>query len=403
MGLIKFFKKKWNNWYYHDLDMGDEEPELDWEEENEENSLPERDAELKDANQRTVFLLQCMGQITESGERLEQYASEYEAVTSLLTDMEEIESLPNEIRVDIMNHAQKIMMLEKKRRSLFAKSGKLPEKAIKSLQAKEDEIPEGIRKMKEAEAYRKLVKYDLKKLDGERAACKYRKRELITTIANCRGVAMICGIAMVLCFIMLVVLQFSYDMDVRIGYFIAGLVGTITLTVSYLRYLDSVKEQKQLVKRVNKLISTHNTVKIRYINNTNLLAYLYQKFSVKSAADLEKQWQLYMEEEKMRHKDEALKEDLEYYYEKLTNLLRKYRIKDPDIWTRQAEALVDPREMVEVRHALIARRQKLREQMEYNQKIMDQSKERIQAVRKKYPDYEEEIDSLTRRYSRQSS
>lgn len=417
MGFIQFIKSKWNKWYYHDIDDeayeydydyddnfeydsdGFDEKKLNWKEEQEKKDDEKDAAFFSDADQRTVYILESLGQITEAGEKVQQFKAEYDAVTELLVDMEEIENLPKEIRLDIMEQARKIVHLEKERRLLYNETGKISEAVWNKLEKKEDEIPGGIHKMREAEKYRKLVKFDLKKLDGERAACNFRRRELITTIANCRGVAIILSVAMILCIVMLLVLQFEYQMDVRIGYIIAGLVSAITLTVLYVRYLESVSEQKKTVKTINKLITLHNTVKIRYINNTNLLAYLYQKYNVKSADQLETEWNLYMEETSARHKDEHLKEDLEFYYEKLIKILHQYRIKDPEIWTHQAKALLDPREMVEVRHSLIARRQKLREQIEYNEQIANNAKNKIKTLEKKYPKYSSEIAAITSRYN----
>ena len=54
--------------------------------------------------------------------------------------------------------------------------------------------------------------------------------------------------------------------------------------------------------------------------------------------------------------------------------------------------------MVEVRHALIARRQKLREQMEYNKSIALESKESIASLAKKYPEYSKEISAIIGKY-----
>ena len=47
-------------------------------------------------------------------------------------------------------------------------------------------------------------------------------------------------------------------------------------------------------------------------------------------------------EEKARRLDEKLKADLEYYYDKLTGLLKTGKIKDPDIWTHQKEKSLLP-------------------------------------------------------------
>lgn len=183
-----------------------------------------------------------------------------------------------------------------------------------------------------------------------------------------------------------------------IGYLIAGGIGAVTMTVLYLRYLDAGQELKRLGKTNNKMISLHNTVKIRYINNTNLLSFLYTKYGVESAEELEENWKVYLDEVGARQKDQRLREDLEYYYDKLTKTLRKYCIKDPEIWTHQAEALYNSKEMVEVRHALISRRQKLREQVEYNAKVASDAGERIKELGRRYPQYSAEIASMVKRY-----
>ncbi len=390
MGFWKKIKEKWNNWYYHDLD---DMPE-DWEEEEEF----EEQIEWDDADQRAVYVLQCLGQMEEAAEKTEQFTAEYEAVTGLLVDMEEIENLPKDIRAEIMEQAQKIVVLEKERRKIYNASGKLSERTTELLERYEEEIPKGIQKMKQEEEYRKLIKHDLKKLEGARNANHFKKSELNNTIANSRGVALICAIALVLCIIMLLVLDKQYHMDVTIGYLIAGGVGAITLTVLYLRYLEAGNELKRLGKTMNKMITLHNTVKIRYVNNTNLLSFLYTKFDVESAEELEENWKIYMDEIGARQKDERLREDLEYYYDKLTKTLRKYRIKDPEIWTHQAEALYNSKEMVEVRHALIARRQKLREQIEYNTKVATKAGDKIKEMGKNYPQYSAEIAEMVKRY-----
>jgi len=393
LGLWSKIKEKWNNWYYHDLD----DAPFDWEEEEEKFDL-QKDVLFEDEDQRTVFVLECLGQMAEAAEKTEQFSAEYEAVTDLLVDMEEIENLPKDIRGEIMDQAQKIVQYEKERRRIYNKSGKLSEQTVTLLERLEEEVPGGIEKMRSEEEYRRRIKHDLRRLDAERNANHYKKQELENIIANSRGVALICGVAMVLCIIMLWVLDKQYNMEVTIGYLIAGGIGAVTMTVLYLRYLDAGQELKRLGKTNNKMISLHNTVKIRYINNTNLLSFLYTKYGVESAEELEENWKVYLDEVGARQKDQRLREDLEYYYDKLTKTLRKYRIKDPEIWTHQAEALYNSKEMVEVRHALISRRQKLREQVEYNAKVASDAGERIKELGRRYPQYSAEIASMVKRY-----
>ena len=57
---------------------------------------------------------------------------------------------------------------------------------------------------------------------------------------------------------------------------------------------------------------------------------------------------------------------MDYYNTKLVRLLKRYRLYDANVWVNQSSALVDKKEMVEVKHNLIVRRQKLRSRIEYN-------------------------------------
>lgn len=49
------------------------------------------------------------------------------------------------------------------------------------------------------------------------------------------------------------------------------------------------------------------------------------------------------------------------------------------IWLHQTGAILDPKEMVEVRHAMILRRQQLRKQMEFNTDNAEKHRSRSKA------------------------
>ncbi|MCR4642422.1 MAG: hypothetical protein K5697_10390 [Lachnospiraceae bacterium] len=396
MGLFRKLREKWENWYYRDLE---DEEEWDGEELEEDPSAAELgERYFSDAVTRTVYVMEAQGQMREGAERAEQYQTEYDAVNSLLMDMEDLEDLPPDRRSQIMEQAGKIEKLEKERRQVFAAAGQLEEHRVNLLERYEDDVPGGIRKIREAEDYRKLVRMDLRKMEAEKASNRYQLREAVMTVQNSRGIAIICAVAMVLAIGILLMLQQMYGMDVSWGYLLICGAGAITLTVLFVRYQDAAREIKRLEKLRDKMIGLHNTVKIRYVNNTNLLSYMYTKYEVESSGELEEDWQRYMDVVNARQKDEQLKEDLEYYYERLTDSLRDNGIRDPEIWTRQARALVDPREMVEVRHALIGRRGKLREQLEYNRAVAEHAKHRIKELAAAFPQYSKEIAGIVERY-----
>jgi hypothetical protein len=68
----------------------------------------------------------------------------------------------------------------------------------------------------------------------------------------------------------------------------------------------------------------------------------------------------------VRHREDFRKtnEDLDYYSRTLVQYLTRQRMYDARVWLSHANAIVDSRELVELKHELIARRQRLRDRME---------------------------------------
>ena len=88
----------------------------------------------------------------------------------------------------------------------------------------------------------------------------------------------------------------------------------------------------------------------------------------------------------------------EAYRTAIIRELRKYGVFDAGIWVLQPGALLDGREMVEVRHSLNIRRQKLRDHIDYNAKQKERNEAAILQFIADYPEYIEETKELLQRY-----
>lgn len=376
-----------------------EENEADW-----EQIVYDRDkVNFQDSEERRRYLTGCLEQIGEAEKEINLLSGEYSLVTSYLTDMEEIESLPPEQMSDLKSVARKMMTLEQERKRFLDKKQRMSESEYRQISGQENEIEEGISKLSEAEKYQKMVRQDLTRLDGERHAYEYRRIELDNMLQNLKGMAVICVIALVVCIVMLLVLQYGFEMETAIGYYLSIAAAAIAITVMAVKYIDSEKELSKVGKASNKLIQLQNKVKIRYVNNINLLDYLYLKYNVDSAAKLKQLWEMYQEEKEERKQYAETEAKLDYYREELVEKLTRYRVKDPSRWVLQPGAIIDTREMIEIRHGLIVRRQALRKQLDYNRKLSDTAKQEIKDIAAQYPAYAVEISKLVEKYEREYS
>ncbi len=369
------------------------------EEENWEQIVYARDeVDFKDEEQRSRYITNCLEQMAEASKEMNLLMGEYSLVTSYLTDMEEIEALGESEREEIDMLARRLDALEGERERYRGRSVRMKDAEYDHMRKQENEIEEGIKRIRKEEQYGELVKRDLGRLDRERHAYEYRREELGTIQTNLRGMALIFLVALIICLIMLAILQFAFGMNTYVGYFLSVIAAAIAITVLCVKYMDADREYGKVQNAIRKLIQLQNKVKIRYVNNVHLLDYLYMKYNTDSGDRLEKRWQIYQQEKEERKQYAEAEAKTDYYSRQLVEKLSNYRVADPGRWVHQAKALLDKREMVEIRHELIQRRQALRKQMDYNKDVAATAKNEIMDVANQYPAYTKEILDMVDRY-----
>lgn len=381
----------------------EEDLELEWESSTIEDwdwdTLMKDRSLLKITNEedRKKFVRGCVEQMTNASSKLEEVMDEYNMVTAYLKDIEEIDALPPGEKEAILENAKKVQFIEGARKEYKAKKNRLTDGQFYHMERYEDVMPKPYEDIKKAEEYGDLIKADMGKLEGERHAYYYRRSELHHDIANAKGMITICSVAMVVCTVMLLILQYGFEMDTQLGYILTIGAGASIITFLYVKYLDYKNQLERTEKGINKIILLKNTVNIRYVNNTNLLDYLYMKYKVNSGKELLVMWEKYQQEKTERSRDLQNREELDFYKRQLISILRRYQLHDPEIWIHQTEALLDKKEMVEIRHNLVDRRQKLRIQMDYNKRLIAEAQKEMNRVIKDYPQYKEEILTMAER------
>ena len=378
----KFWKKKRR--------QTENEPGSQAQEEAESYLVDISQVNMSDPYEREKYVTSLLEQIREAQEQIRQCEAEYRTVDQYLMDMEEISYIPPDDREKLTELARAVSLLERDKIQYEEKKQRLSDADFAKMERLSDDTDEGVRKLKEAESYQQAIRSDLQKLEGEKQACLFRKQEASVMMENLRGMALISTVAVFCCIFLLLGMQLLLKMDVRIGYILIAGAAALTLLVVYMKYTDAAKENVVASRSLNKVILLQNRVKIRYVNNTNLLDYLYLKFGINSAGELEKLREQYQSEKEERSRMKETMQDLTFSQEQMVRLLRSYKLHDPLIWLHQVEALLDPREMVEVRHALITRRQKLRKQIDFNTANAENAQKQVKDMVADYPQYAKE-------------
>ena len=359
------------------------------------------DLQVHNRKQREEYVRGCLEQIAEASREVENLQHEYQVVTSHLKDIEEIEALPeNESRL-LMECAKRIDTLERQQSGYKERKNRMTDEKFYQMECMEEEVQEAYEKLEKAEEYQNLIKRDLRRLDSERQAYGFRKIELRHLMKDTRSMTIVCATAVVFCLFLLLLLQYAFSFDVKIGYLAVGGIGALAITAIFLKYNDAVRELSQVESGISRLIRLQNTVKIRYVNNTHLLDYLYMKYNVKSAQELGRDYKQYLEEKDERHNYKRAEIELDSTQQELLHILRRYQVKDPMIWLYQTQALLDKKEMIEIRHNLIIRRQSLRRRMDYNKEVIaGKAKAEVKDLVENYPKYAKEILGIVAEYDK---
>ena len=382
MGFFKNLVEKWNK----RVKLPDED-----EAEEEKYLVGVEDVNLADDYERRKYIESLLEQVSDATKQVDACNSEYKTINHYLQDIEQLEYLTPDDRRLVTEHAKAIIHLSVEGQRYEEKKNRMSDEDFERMEKLENDADDGAKRIKEAEDYQQLIRNDLKRLEGEKQACLFRRSEAAVNMNNLRGMALITLIAVAACILILSVLQFGLGLEARVGFYLTAGAGAIALTAIYMTYLDAQKENTRAGRSLNKVILLQNRVKIRYVNNTNLLEYLYMKFGISSAAELEKLRKQYAEEKEERERIRENRKEMTYSQSELIKILKSYRFYDPMIWLHQAQALVDPKEMVEVRHALILRRQKLRQRLDFNSQNASAAQEQIRSIVAEYPEYAKEI------------
>lgn len=323
-----------------------------------ESELLTEERENDAAFMQRYLVEQCEEMAKEAGD-MAAAKQEYQSVTSYLTDIQVIEAMQEQDREKLTDLAQNIMNLTKARTDMQQKASRIPDSVFNQLDMMKEEVPVAIMRLKDNEKRQRVLKRDLDYLEGEKVEWTYEKAAIGDEQKICKRICTALFSVEALLVLVFLTLILAGIQEFTSAVLLIMLVMGVILCLVLLRIQNNKRDMKQCSVNYNKAVSIQNSIKLKYINVANAVDYTHEKYHVISAEELEKQWQMYLETVKEREKLNQAKDDLDYYNGALIRLLRRYDLYDSGIWIYQAQALVDKKEMVEVKHALLERRNKI--------------------------------------------
>lgn len=323
---------------------------------------------------------------------------EYDEVNRFLQDAQIIDSLPEEPKEELIEVAKHLLDLRKDISNLKRKRTELTEFEFGIMERYEDVLPAEIKRLKREEEYELAIKSDLRKLAGEKAVLKHECEVELGKKSFLSKLGMISGIVIGLLLVMYLILYIVFDTFADIAFLLTIIGGVFIAFYIFIETDKNAKALKLNAAKENKLISLTNIVKIKYVNQKASLDFSHDKYAVNNVMELEYRYNQYSAYKADEMKRKKASSTYEFYNNKYKEILAEYRIHDAEVWSYQADAIVDRKEMVEIRHKLNERRQKIREKLEQNANIITASGIRLTEIGGKSPELSVMVNGMMELY-----
>ena len=323
---------------------------------------------------------EIQGQLPELERQIELSKREYEAVTSYLADMQKIDRLEPKEREIVNSAAYSISQITKERFQYQNDADRIPTEKYRAMERYEKILPQELKNLYEQEQYLEMVQSDLRQLDAEKAVIQYEKEQAEDKKHFLKNLSVGGIVMVVILFTVLVAAGIATKADMMLPLLLTAAMATAMVAYIAATAANCERVIKESAFKTNRVIQLTNKVKIKLVNSTNTLEYCYEKYEVGSYRELAQLWEKYTKTREEQKRYRKRMEMLEQCSRQLVETLRAAGVKDAEIWMYQTEALLDEKEMVEVRHHLNTRRQKIRERLEINAGQLDSYKEELEKI-----------------------
>ena len=350
--------------------------------------------DITDQKKIQSYITNSCREISEVSKELEEEKSEYRIVSDYLKDIQTLENIPEEDFLEIRSTAEHISGLNRKRDAFQNAEKKISDAQFMQMEQEESQIPDAIVRLRSNEDYQTAVKRDMNYLEGEKTEWHYNKYHLLRQQKLLKNMSFVLLVIFAASIAALFVLQYRLREDITYAWMSVILIAALGGFGIFLKMTSNQTEIKQSEINMNHAIVLLNRMKFKYVNVTNAVDYAREKYHVKNASEFKYIWEQYLNEVKEREKFRQANEDLEYFSEKLIRQLNSYHLYDTRVWVNQASALIDKKEMVEVKHNLIVRRQKLRSRIEINAQSMKDRKNEMEKILRRQHMYTPQVRDI---------
>lgn len=336
-------------------------------------------------------------EILEMSKSLDAQKAEYRLVNSYLEDIEKIEELEETTKKKLTDAAASVLRLTHAQSQYINSEKRITDSQFAQMKEEEHDMPDIIRRLEDNERYLASIEKDMHILEGEKIEWSIAREDCVREMKLLRRIAVLLFIGFGIAESVIFILSKVERMDLQLVAIIVAFVVTVLGVYVLLRYQHCIYDTERCDVNRNYTITLENKRKFRYVNIKNAVDYSCTKYQITNSKQLTYIYEQYLLTVQELQKMQQMGEDLEYYSDKLNDILGDIQVSDVNLWFNYANALAEAKEMVEIKHNLLERRQKLRKQLQYNMGMINDTKETVLKNIDKVGKHRAEVEAILRK------
>lgn len=344
--------------------------------------------------QRLTIAENCCDQIVMCKKRMEVAKKEFNEVSKYLSDVDIIENLEGVTKENLHYEVKRIRTLNEDKKCYQASASKMAESKYDYINAHEEEMPKILKELKESEEEYQALNTDLHHIEGEKSALKYERKLSLKKMSICRKLLTILLVTAGIVLCVLTYGQCKGEYDFTIGYYLTVVITLVGISALLAVNKREVKNLRIAEIKLNKCIGLLNRYKLRYVNKKSSLDYLYSTYGITNSYELNNMWRVFLTIKKEREAYFTMSDNLYKATNEYMDMIKSLKLYDPSVWNYQMNAIIDEKEMNVIKNTLNTRRDALKKNLDYNNNIINNSKEKIKRIIEKDPGIADEIIAI---------
>jgi hypothetical protein len=347
--------------------------------------------DMSDPKKIEQYILDSCEEVISLTKQNEGEKARLRALEGYVSDIDKINSLPEEKRTEIEKTADLIEKKEVSTQNYQNSEKKISDEDYMIMMENEDAIPNEIKKLQQNEDYVEKMRTSLTAIEGEHSEAKID----LDDINKSRGFLKKASIAFYMLylsgFILVIILKITSKLEMNTLFLLYLLFGAVACVVIYLIETGNAKRRKDAARYLNTVTSILNTTRMKYAAGVNAVEFSKANFGVQSSLELNYKWEAYLEAVRERDKFLSDNEDLSYYSNKLYKLLSPLDLSDINVWLKQTRALKDRDNLLKIKGIFEKRIEALKTDILKNRKAILKERNEINSLMKEHDFYVPEI------------